>query len=332
VTENAPPGADIVAEIEGRRKLHPLWLVLKTAISLGLIVVVLWKLDLATIWEKTRQLSVGLMLSVVSLFVVQTCVAARRWGVILHHHHVDIRVSAALRICFIGAFFNQILPSSIGGDVARAWYVYRSGGNKMTSVMTVLSDRIYGMLALTALALIVIPVLSRYSIGNRALYAVIALVVAASFSLLTVFWLDHLPKWMKSWTFIRHLGSLSAAVRGVAADGDAVLPLLALSFLIHIITVLAIVIFLAAVAPQSNLILCAALVPTIMLVAMVPVSIAGWGVRESVMIYGLGLAGVEAEAALVVSILVGLSLAAVGLLGGLIWVIQINSGNSQAPR
>ena len=273
-----------------------------------------------------------LMLSVASLFVVQTWVAARRWGVILRHHHVDIRAFIVLRICFIGAFFNQILPSSIGGDVARAWYVYRNGGSKRVSIITVLSDRIYGMITLTALALVVIPVLTRYSIGSRALYAVVALVMAASSSLLAVFWLDHLPKRAQSWPFIRHLGSLSAAVRGLAADGAAVVPLLVLSFLIHVITISAIVTLLAAVTTQANLVLCAALVPAIMLVAMVPVSIAGWGVRESVMIYGLGLAGVGAEAALIVSILVGLSLAAVGLLGGLIWMIQINRGNSQASR
>jgi uncharacterized membrane protein YbhN (UPF0104 family) len=61
-----------------------------------------------------------------------------------------------------------------------------------------------------------------------------------------------------------------------------------------------------------------------MLMAMVPVSIAGWGVREGIMIYGLGLAKAPPEAALIASILVGLSLATVGLLGGLIWLMQPN--------
>jgi glycosyltransferase 2 family protein len=65
--------------------------------------------------------------------------------------------------------------------------------------------------------------------------------------------------------------------------------------------------------------------------AMVPASIAGWGVRESIMIYGFGLAGVPPEAALIASILVGLSLAAVGLLGGLTWLVQTNRDGPRRP-
>jgi hypothetical protein len=68
-----------------------------------------------------------------------------------------------------------------------------------------------------------------------------------------------------------------------------------------------------------------------MLMAMVPISIAGWGVRESIMIYGLGLAKVPPEAALVVSILIGLSLAAVGLSGGLVWVLQLSRDRPRQP-
>jgi hypothetical protein len=104
-----------------------------------------------------------------------------------------------------------------------------------------------------------------------------------------------------------------------------------LSLLVHALTILAVVVLLGAVAPQVNLLLCAALVPVIMLMAMVPVSIAGWGVRESIMIYGLGLANASAEAALVVSIMVGLSLAAVGLMGGFTWLIQTNRDGPRQP-
>jgi glycosyltransferase 2 family protein len=155
------------------------------------------------------------------------------------------------------------------------------------------------------------------------------LILGASSALIAVFWLDCLPGWMRRWAFIRHLGSLSEATRAVAADRRAVVPILGLSLLIHAITILATLALLAAVAPQHNLLLCAALVPIITLMAMLPVSIAGWGVRESIMVYGLGLANVPREAALIVSILIGLSLVTVGLLGGLTWLLH---NESDAPR
>jgi uncharacterized membrane protein YbhN (UPF0104 family) len=329
MTENAPPRTKAIEAPASRGKLHPMWLAIKTAISLGLIVVVVWKLDFAAVWEKSRQLSAALILSVIFMFAGQTYVAACRWWVILRHHNLSIRLLATVRISLIGTFFNQLLPSSIGGDVVRAWYVYRNGYSKKIAVITVLSDRIYGMLLLACLAIIFFPVLVYFSVSNKALIVVGVLIMGASSALIAAFWLDCLPGWMQRWAFIRHLGSLSEATRAITADRRAVVPLLGLSFLIHAITILATLVLLAAVAPQHNLLLCAALVPVITLMAMVPVSIAGWGVRESIMIYGLGLANVPREAALIVSILIGLSLAAVGLLGGLTWLLQ---NNSDKPR
>jgi glycosyltransferase 2 family protein len=317
-----PPLRTQAAEVTTRGKFKLLGLVFKALVSVGLIAVVFWKLNLATVWEKSRQLSGAVILSIVSMFVVQTFIAASRWWVILRHHQADIRWSTAVRFSFIGAFFNQLLPSSIGGDVARAWYAYSSGCSKKISVISVLSDRIYGMVMLAGLALAFFPVLVFYSVSPDALIVVGIVIIAASSALIAAFWLDHLPVWTKRWAFMRHLGALSEATRAVSADRRAVVPLLGLSFLIHAITMLAIVVLLAAVAPQVNLLWCAALVPAIMLMATVPVSIAGWGVRESIMIYGLGLAKTPPEAALIASILVGLSLAAVGLFGGVTWLIR----------
>lgn len=331
MTDDAPPRTEAVEAPARRGKVDPMWLAIKSAISLGLIVVVSWKLDFAAVWDKSRQLSGTLILAVVLMFVVQTVVAAWRWWVILRHHHLAIRLLTAVRISFIGAFFNQLLPSSIGGDVARAWYVYRYGYSKGIAVITVLSDRIYGMLLLACLAIILLPVLVYFSISSEALVVVGVLILAASAALMAAFWLDRLPAWTQRWAVIRHLGSLSEATRAITADTRTLVPILGLSFLIHAITILATLVLLTAVAPQHNLLLCAALVPVITLMAMVPVSIAGWGVRESVMIYGLGLANVPREAALIVSILVGLSLAAVGVLGGLTWLIQNNHDKPRQP-
>jgi len=329
MTEGSPQHSESTGALSNRGKLQPLWFAAKLAISLGLIVVVFWKLDLAAVWGKLRQLSGALILTVILMFAVQTYVAAWRWWVILRHHRLEIRLVTAVRISLIGAFFNQILPSSIGGDVARAWCVYRDGCSKRISVITVLSDRIYGMLTLTCLAVACFPLLVHFSVRDEALIGVGALIIAAASALILAFWLDRLPGWTQDWAFIRHLGALSQSTRAITANRQAIAPLLGLSFCIHAITILAIVVLLAGMLPHLNLLLCAALVPAIMLMAMVPVSIAGWGVREGVMIYGLGLANVPPEGALIVSIMVGLSLVVVGLLGGLVWLVR---PNRQQPR
>ena len=62
------------------------------------------------------------------------------------------------------------------------------------------------------------------------------------------------------------------------------------------------------------------IVPVVTLFTLIPISIAGWGVRESVMIIGLGYLNVPPEEALALSILYGLLMAMIALPGGFIWL------------
>ena len=66
---------------------------------------------------------------------------------------------------------------------------------------------------------------------------------------------------------------------------------------------------------------CIVLVPPILLILTIPISIGGWGVRESVMISGFALVGVTNEAALVLSVLFGLTTLLVSLPGGIVWLL-----------
>ena len=66
---------------------------------------------------------------------------------------------------------------------------------------------------------------------------------------------------------------------------------------------------------------CLLLVPPIILFTMVPISLAGWGVREGAMVVGFGLVGVPAADALALSVTFGLVNAVTGLPGGLLWLI-----------
>src|SRR5262249_57857056 len=62
------------------------------------------------------------------------------------------------------------------------------------------------------------------------------------------------------------------------------------------------------------------IVPPVMLIQLLPISLAGWGVREAVLVVALAPFGVPAEAGLAMSVLFGMCLIASGLPGGLIWL------------
>lgn len=67
---------------------------------------------------------------------------------------------------------------------------------------------------------------------------------------------------------------------------------------------------------------CALLVPAIMEIAMLPVSLAGWGLREGAAVVAFGALGLPADQALGASIAFGLTLAAVSMLGGILWFVD----------
>jgi uncharacterized membrane protein YbhN (UPF0104 family) len=64
------------------------------------------------------------------------------------------------------------------------------------------------------------------------------------------------------------------------------------------------------------------MVPLAGLIMVIPISIAGWGVREGVMVVGFGYLGVAPEAALALSILYGLLMLVVALPGGIVWALK----------
>jgi len=95
-----------------------------------------------------------------------------------------------------------------------------------------------------------------------------------------------------------------------------------LSLLIHVMAVViawCAVRSIAAPAAFEQLFL---LVPPIMLITMLPISIAGWGVREATMMVAFGYAGLAPADGTVVSLLFGASSFVVGAIGGLIWILS----------
>jgi hypothetical protein len=77
-----------------------------------------------------------------------------------------------------------------------------------------------------------------------------------------------------------------------------------------------------ALALDVSLLDCLLLIPPIVMLTMLPISIAGWGVRESAMVVGFGFLGVAAPDALALSVAFGLVQIAVGLPGGAVWLAQ----------
>ena len=102
----------------------------KTLLKLGLTILLLvglgYQLDLRTLGSVIVSARVGPLLLAVLLQLGLTLVAVFRWKIILGYFTIQIPYLQALRIVLMGNFFSLFLPSAIGGDVFRAYYVSRA--------------------------------------------------------------------------------------------------------------------------------------------------------------------------------------------------------------
>jgi len=81
-------------------------------------------------------------------FMLANIVIGCRWYLLLRAQHIHIRPGPCIRIHFLGMFYNNILISSVGGDLLRAWYITKHTHKRLEAVLSVLVDRVVGLCTL----------------------------------------------------------------------------------------------------------------------------------------------------------------------------------------
>jgi hypothetical protein len=158
------------------------------------------------------------------------------------------------------------------------------------------------------------------ALGFNALPAGLALAALVLFGLLLLFRID---KWLgrfKDTHVIRALIYFAANVRLLFGHAAATMAAAGISVTTQFTMCLCIWLLAMSLGVHPTLLQCVTLVPPVILAAMLPVSIGGWGVREAGMVMMLALAGVPQETALIVSVQLGLFAALAASPGGWLWL------------
>jgi glycosyltransferase 2 family protein len=295
----------------------------KILISVALLYLALRGVDIAGILSRIDHISIGWIFAAIVITLVQILLGALRWQTVTALCDAPLSTAQVVRFNMIGAFFNQTLPSSIGGDAVRLWLVSRTGAGWRAATYSVLVDRAIGLIALAIIIVASLP-WSYQLIGSAHGRAALLLVdfgaLAGGFGFLAFGRLRW--SWLTGWLPTRHIHACAVIANKVVFNRRSGPMIAVLSLTIHILTVgiaWAVVRSIAAPATFDQLFL---LIPPIVLITMLPISIAGWGVREATMMVAFGYAGLAPADGLVVSLLYGAVSFAVGALGGLVWVMS----------
>jgi glycosyltransferase 2 family protein len=294
---------------------------LKAAISLLLIWFLLGRVDLAKVLERVRHLGVADALLCIAVLTLQTGLVTVRWSLVARMIRMPLELWTALRILVIGMFFNQTLPSSVGGDAVRVWLLTREKLPLGKAVNVVLCDRVVGLIMLVALIGATLPLMDRV-IPDPATRTTLSLVAGVGIVAFLAFLVigEQVAALLRRWRYTRPFGNLATDLRELFLQPLPTAGLLVLSAFIHLLTVASAVLLAWGMALNLSYVDCLIVIPTVMLVTTLPISIAGWGVREGAMVAGFGFLGVSPDDALALSVLFGLVQIAISLPGGVVWL------------
>jgi uncharacterized membrane protein YbhN (UPF0104 family) len=287
-------------------------------------------------WYVSRQIDLKQVLSAVPLLdfrwaafavlvvVLQIPLLGVRWCNILDAlavRNARVTIVATIAVSAIGVFFAQVLPS-VAGEGVRAWLLVRLGCDWRSAVTSVVIDRGVGVGLLIAIGfaiLLLLPSSLTALGGYREIVLVFygGLLLAAAFGLLFA---PRIAPWLSRWRYTGWVATLAVDARRVLL-GPRGPMILGIGCLVHILTIVVIWSLGRAqglLLPVSD----AATLFTVMIsVALVPISIGGWGLREVAVISLLGHHGVPPDKALLFSVCFGLALAVGSLPGALAWLL-----------
>jgi len=299
----------------------PRWVSLaaKIAVSALLFWLLLRKVDIAAAWQAARTLSPLSFVAALVLMAIQLAVCGLRWQMVIKALGAHLGLGKAIGVFAVGTFFGLVLPGAVGGDVVRIWTTNRAGLPLSAAVNSVMLERLATVLALVALVTISEPLLAAKVPDPESLWLFPALTVLGIVGTGVTMLLDRVPESLKKWRAVRGLVRLAADTRKLYLDPAKALPVLGVAVIGHINLGLVAYVLAKGLGIEISLLDCLVLFLPVVLVATLPISIAGWGAREVAMVALFGYAGVPAPQALALSILVGIASLLIALPGGLFW-------------
>jgi glycosyltransferase 2 family protein len=228
-------------------------------------------------------------------------ISACRWKVLLAALGGNISISVLVRGILVGGFFNQLLPSTVGGDVARVWWIQGMFASPVLSVTVVVVDRVLGLVGICAVALVAASFRPDIAASVPVVWSV---VLVAGLTLALLFapghrkvraWGERLFRLPMLCIFHEKAAIANQGLQGLRAAKEHLLAAMALSILLQIeIVILFAVLAMAmgiAISPGAL----AVVVPLVTLVTLLPITVNGIGLRETALAllgahFGLGLA------------------------------------------
>lgn len=235
----------------------------------------------------------------------------------------------AMLYSVVGWFFSNVAPSTVGGDIFRGVQLSRVGMPVGTAVRIILAVRVLSFITLVGVIAAGLPIALELLKEPRDELLMITLLASGLGVIAALFVLAHIrlrvPR-LERWAFFQKLLTVAGDFRLLLTPSHGIASAWAAALAQHLLRVGVLAALATGLGLDIPVATLFAFATAALLMAMVPISFGGWGIREIAFVYLLGAAGVSAEAALSLSIAFGLLRVLMGVIGGLAWVVA-NDGH-----
>jgi uncharacterized protein (TIRG00374 family) len=313
---------------EAPKKKMNRWL--KFGLRMGCTIVLFFFLIRSISWSAfIHQLhhldSGGLLIGfIVGMFGV--IISSYQWQSLLDAEHVHIDLRRLINLYLVGIAFNHFLPSGMGGDVVKAYYVGRDGQNTAGSASAVIMSRVtgfIGMMLVSSVALILWP----SSFSRKLIIAFVLSCIAMCLALLAVYiCVSILPgRLAKRWAhkkLFTTIITISQTVQKSVRQPRSIAAAILFGVLFHIGAALNYYEYGQVLHVTVPFTFYLVAIPFVSLIAFLPISINGFGLRESAFVYIFSTVHVPVATSLLLALLMDIQVLLCGVIGGAIYMLM----------
>jgi glycosyltransferase 2 family protein len=290
---------------------------LKTLLRVAVTLILVVYVGLNTDWNKVgpaiAKLDLRCGLGAVALLAVTQILSAFRWRICSRQLGIERSMAQHTGFYFIGMYFNLLLPTSVGGDVVRAWYLNGGSGRKLRAVASVLLDRVSGVIVLVALACAATLVVTANIPTGMLLspWVCLAAGIGGIGGLVLLTHMKLLP--------VGRREQLKMILSAARAPGPLALSTLC-SLVVQLANVVVVWILALGLGLEIPFSYCCVFVPMVAIITMLPIGINGIGLREKAMAVFLVPVGIAEELGVTLSLLWFAVTLTVSMIGGLVYL------------
>ena len=312
-----------------KRGVKAALIAVKVAVSVALLVMLFRRADVATMGEQFRQMDLGWVAAALGVYALMLMISAWRWQLLLRVQTIRVGFGHLTNSCLVATFFNNFLPSNIGGDVVRVADTAPYAGSKTVATTIVLLDRVLGLIALLAVAAAASALAAAAGIPLTGVgYIWIALVALLGGLVFVLRYPQRFARLMHKVAGGRGEGiqvrllNLLGTVSRFAEQPRRLAVAFGGALAVQILLVIFYMCAARSLAVPFPLMAASVVVPISFVVQMVPVSINGFGVREAVFAFFFASLGLNVGSALTLSLGSAALIMLFSLAGGAVFLLR----------